>query len=291
MFKLQSCQALKHRRKSVVLVSMALFSVVVPKISCAYHLPRWEFGLGAGVLNAPHYRGSKTVEPIYLPVPYITYRGDILKVDREGIRSELFQSDRIRLDISLAGNIPVPESDDSARAGMPRLDPLGEIGPELEFNLWNTRNHDKSLWFKLPFRVVFSVGNPILAYQGWSLSPYINFRLNVRKSNAFTKFEASVGPLFANHKYHNYFYQVESKYITPDRPEYSTSTGYSGSRITFTVSRNTRRFFLGAFARYDNLSGAIFEDSPLVETNDYFIYGVAFAWKFSASSTKVPHQD
>ena len=255
----------------------------------AYHLPLWEFGLGAGVLNAPHYRGSKTVEPIYLPVPYIIYRGDFLKVDREGIRGELFESDRLRLDISLAGNIPVPKSSDSARAGMPGLDPLGEIGPELEINLWKTPNEEKSIWFKIPFRLVFSVGDPLIAYQGWSFSPYINFGLNMRQSSTLVRYNLSLGPIFADSRYHNYFYEVDSKYATPEREQYTADAGYSGSRITLTTSVNTSKYFIGAFARYDNLSNATFEDSPLVETNDYFIFGVAFAWIFSASSIGAPH--
>lgn len=256
----------------------------------SYHLPLWEFGFGAGALNAPHYRGSKTVETIYLPVPYIIYRGDFLKIDRDGIRSELFQSERIRLDISLAGNIPVPKTDKSARAGMPSLDPLGEIGPELEFNLWQTDNSEKSLWFKIPYRLVFSVGNPLMKYQGWSLSPYINFEINMRKSSALSRFNISAGPIFANTTYHNYFYEVEPRYVTPDREEYHADSGYSGSRITVTLSRNTKEYFIGAFARYDNLKNATFEDSPLVETHDYFIYGIAFAWIFTSSSTTVPHE-
>ena len=166
MFKFPSSHLINIRNKLLALILLLIGNCFLTGTAYAFHLPLWEFGLGAGVLNAPHYRGSKTVEPIYLPVPYITYRGDFLKVDREGIRSELFKSDRIRLDISLAGNIPVPETDDSARAGMPSLDPLGEIGPELEFNLWKNQTADSSFWFKIPFRVVFSVGNPIIEHHG-----------------------------------------------------------------------------------------------------------------------------
>jgi outer membrane scaffolding protein for murein synthesis (MipA/OmpV family) len=257
--------------------------------SYAFHLPLWQFGLGAGVINAPHYRGSKTVEPIYLPIPYIIYRGDFLKVDREGIRSELFDSDRLRLDISLAGNIPVPKSDDSARANMPSLDPLVEIGPELEIKLWETSKRDKSLWFKLPYRLVFSIGDPMMDYQGWSFSPYLNYRIDKRETRALTRFNVSIGPLYADQKYHDYFYKVEPQYVTPQRQEYDADGGYSGNRITVTLSKNTDQFFIGVFARYDDLNGATFEDSPLVETNHYFIYGIAFAWIFSASEETIPH--
>jgi outer membrane scaffolding protein for murein synthesis (MipA/OmpV family) len=283
--------AIKTKRSPFYMLALATILFPYSNNTNAFHLPLWEFGLGAGALNAPHYRGSKTVENIYLPVPYIIYRGDFLKVDRDGIRSELFDTDRMRLDISLAGNIPVPETNKSARAGMPGLDPLIELGPEIEFKLWQTANDKQNIWFKFPYRLVFSVGNPIMEYQGWSLSPYINYRVNWRESRSLTRFNISVGPLYASNKYHDYFYTVEPKYVTPERPEYNADTGYSGSRVTVTLSRNTDKYFIGTFARYDDLQNASFEDSPLVETHSYFIFGIVFAWIFSSSGDTVPHQE
>ncbi len=279
----------KRRLFYVPLFAAILFSY--SNNTNAFHLPLWQFGLGAGVLNAPHYRGSKTVETIYLPVPYIIYRGDFLKVDREGIRSEIFDSDKLRLDISLAGNIPVPKSNDSARANMPSLDPLVEIGPELEIKFWQTTDNDQNIWFKLPYRLVFSVGDPIMEYQGWSISPYVNYRVNWRESSSLTRLNVSVGPIYAGNKYHDYFYTVLPEFVTPQRTEYNADSGYSGSRVTVTLSKNTDRYFIGAFARYDDLQGATFDDSPLVETSSYFIVGVAFAWIFSSSDETVTHQE
>jgi len=279
-----------NTRHSALLVLTAIL-FAFPQISSAFHLPLWEFGLGAGALNAPHYRGSKTREDIFLPVPYIIYRGDFLKIDREGIRSELMKNDRLRLDISLAGNIPVPKSSDSARVNMPGLDPLGEIGPELEIKFWETEANENNLSLKLPYRLVFSVGDPIIEYQGWSFSPYLNYQINWRRTTSLHRVNISIGPIYASNRYHDYFYSVAPKYVTPDRSEYDAESGYSGSRITVTFSRNTRKYFFGAFARYDDLDGAVFEDSPLVETNSYFIFGVAFAWVISSSSETVPHQD
>ena len=41
--------------------------------AAAYHLPRWEFGLGAGALNLPAYRGAEGRKTVWLPVPYLAY--------------------------------------------------------------------------------------------------------------------------------------------------------------------------------------------------------------------------
>ena len=52
-----------------------------------------------------------------------------------------------------------------------------------------------------------------------------------------------------------------------------------------------RVFWVGTFLRYDNLSGATFEDSPLVKQKDYFAGGVAITWVLGESSTRVQVND
>ncbi len=148
--------------------------ICLPQISHAFHLPLWELGAGLGVLTAPHYRGSKKEVDIMLPFPYAIYRGDVLRIDQdEGVRGKLFERENINLDLSLAGSIPVPDTDDGARTGMDSLDPLVEAGAQLKIGLWNSkaRGIDKKIEFAIPYRAVFSVGYPILEFQGWTLSP------------------------------------------------------------------------------------------------------------------------
>ena len=59
--------------------------------------------------------------------------------------------------------------------------------------------------------------------------------------------------------------------------------------VTLSLTRHSKGFLIGAFARYDNLEHAVFEDSPLVETRDYFILGVVFGWVPGASDETVAH--
>lgn len=259
--------------------------------SFAFHLPLWEAGAGLGVLNVPHYRGSETNVDVSIPFPYIIYRGDVLRVDQEdGIRGKMFQSDNVKVDLSLAGSIPVPDTDDGARSGMPGLDPLVEAGAEITFGLWQSASGIQSFQFVVPYRFVYSVGDPILEYQGWTLSPYINYRIRRLGENALTRYNISFGPIYADGRYHEYFYEVQPEYVTPQREAYEAERGYSGSRITLSFSRNTGKFLLGAFARYDNLDDAVFEDSPLVETREYFAVGFALSWIFGKSETSVSHE-
>jgi outer membrane protein len=258
----------------------------------AYHLPKWEWGLGVGVLNIPAYRGAKGHKNYFLPVPFIAYRGEAIRMDEEGMRGRLFESERVHLDLSIAGNLPVAEDDDSARAGMPNLDPVGEFGPTLDISL--TRNGDRhtgeaSVWLRLPVRAVLSVGDPLIAQQGWVFSPYVDLSYRKGMSRSHWRVSLALGPLYATRKYHEYFYKVPAEFVTAQRPEYQPDGGYSGSRATLTLVMNSRYWFVGAFARYDNLNGAVFENSPLVEIDHYFAVGFAVTRIFGSSSEKAPH--
>ena len=91
--------------------------------------PKWELGAGATVLRLPDYRGSDESRGYVYPLPYFVYRGEFLRLDREGLRGVLIESDRVEFDLSLFGSLPVDSSKNLARAGMPDLDPVLEIGP------------------------------------------------------------------------------------------------------------------------------------------------------------------
>ncbi len=276
-----------------------LFSVLVwtmyllfPAPVAAYHLPKWELGLGAGMLNVPAYRGAKGHKNYLLPVPFLAYRGESVRMDEEGMRGRLFESERIHLDLSIAGNLPVPKDGDSARAGMPNLDPVGEFGPTLDISLArNGKRHtgESSVWLRLPVRAALSVGDPLIAQQGWVFSPYVDLSYRKGASRSHWKVSLALGPLYATQRYHEYFYKVPAEFVTAQRPQYQPDGGYSGSRATLTLVMNSRYWFIGAFARYDKLNGAVFENSPLVEINHYFAAGVAISRIFGSSSEKAPH--
>lgn len=276
--------------KSAFLVLALL--VLLPSQALAYHLPIWELGVGLAGLNLPAYRGAKGRVIYLVPYPHIIYRGEAVRMDEDGMRGRLFESDRLNLDLSLSGNIPVPEDDGGAREGMPDLDPVGEFGPTLDVAfLRHGKRHEgeTSIWLRMPMRAAMSVGDPLIEGQGWFFSPYLDFSYRKGASRSFWKASLALGPLYGSRRYHEYFYKVPEKYETVDRQAYQPDGGYSGSRVTFTVVINSRKWFFGAFARYDWLNGAVFEDSPLVETKNYFALGFAISRIISTSSERAPH--
>lgn len=265
-----------------------LFSVP----AAAYHLPKWELGLGAGVLRMPAYRGAAGRENTWLPVPYVAYRGGRFKVDEEGVRGTLLQRERFHLDFSVAGNLPV-SGNKGAREGMSNLDPIGEVGPSLEVMLGQLgdRHHEweQQWWLYLPLRAALSAGDPLIGYRGLVFSPNVNWVWLKGAARSRWRWNLSAGPIYASRTYHDYFYTVGADDVTTVRPAYDAEAGFSGKRVSLTLSINSRKWFVGGFVRYDDLHGAVFEDSPLVETRGYLAVGVAFSRIFLQSSENAPH--
>jgi outer membrane scaffolding protein for murein synthesis (MipA/OmpV family) len=271
---------------------LLVFGVLLSAPAAAYHLPKWELGLGVVALHMPAYRGASGKNTTWLPIPYAAYRSERIKMDEEGIRGKLLQKNRVRLDFSVAGSLPV-SGGDGRRRGMPGLDPIGEIGPSLEFVLaQNGHRHngwEQQWWLRLPLRAAMSVGDPLIAHQGWVFSPFLNWVLVRDVERTRWRWNLAVGPIYASRDYHDYFYMVDERFQTPTRSTYDASAGYSGSRVTLGLSVNSRHWFVGAFARYDDLHGAVFEDSPVVETGQFFAVGIAVSRIFMRSSERAPH--
>lgn len=110
-------------------VAHAGAALLLCALAHAEPLPLWEVGAGVAPLCLPDYRGSDQSRNYLLPFPWLVYRGDMLKADREGIRARLFGAERVELDVSLSGSVPVNSERNRARAGMPDLHPTAEVGP------------------------------------------------------------------------------------------------------------------------------------------------------------------
>jgi outer membrane scaffolding protein for murein synthesis (MipA/OmpV family) len=225
-----------------------------------------------------------------MPVPHFTYHGDFLKADRQGIRGSFFDSDRVDLTVSLALSPPVSSDDITARAGMPDLEGTFEIGPQMDVTFWRSENRARFVKLLLPLRAAITVqGSP--KDIGWVFHPKLNMDVTDIPGMAGWNLGMLAGPLFGDKRQHAYYYSVAPQYATADRPAYEAKAGYAGMQYLVALSKRFPKYWVGGFVRYDNLSGATFEDSPLVRQKDYFAAGVAFTWVFGESSTRVKVDD
>jgi len=102
-------------RRCISTFVLLLLIFLLPESSVSAEKPLWEVGIGAAFLHMPDYRGSDEYKFYVLPYPYIIYRGDILRVDERRISGRVFKTDRVLLDFSIFGSVPVDSSDNSAR--------------------------------------------------------------------------------------------------------------------------------------------------------------------------------
>jgi outer membrane protein len=243
--------------------------------------PLWELGAGAGVLALPHYRGADQSHVWVLPVPYVVYRGDLFKADRSGARATLFDGERSELSLSLAASAPTRSDDNRARSGMDDLRPTVELGPVWNYTLM--RSDSNRVDVRLPLRAAFTVQSSP-RHIGWVSNPHINLDHRWADWNIGLQ----TGPLFADRRFHSYYYDVTGDDVTLDRPAYRSRGGYAGWQATAALSRNFGNYWLGAYLKADQIAGSAMSDSPLVRDRQGLSAGVAFAWVFARSSTKVP---
>jgi outer membrane scaffolding protein for murein synthesis (MipA/OmpV family) len=249
--------------------------------------PLWELGIGAGILYMPDYRGSDEGRLYVLPYPYVVYRGGILKIDEQRISGQIFKTDRVLLNFSGFGAVPVKSSNNSARAGMPDLDPTFELGPALRINIMESKADSYKLSLSVPVRAFFSTDFSSVRREGWVFSPRVNFEKNDVIPETGLNVGISAGPMFSDSSYNAYFYTVEPAYATATRREYSAGGGYGGSTITVGLSKSYKQFIFNAFVSADFLHGAVFEDSPLVKTKVSVMSGFNVSWIFLKSAKTV----
>jgi MipA family protein len=248
--------------------------------------PLWEAGLGVAALTFPAYRGSDQSSSFWLPAPYFTYRGKFLRADRNGVRGQLFESDRIDITISAALSPPAASEDIRARAGMPDLDTNFEVGPQVDLTLWRSETHAHQLKLLVPLRAAFTLeSNP--KSLGWVFHPKLNLDLTHLPHLPGWNLGIQVGPLFGDRRQHSYFYGVDATYATATRPSYEARGGFAGLQYLVGISKRYSRHWVGAFVRYDNLNNARFADSPLVLRRNYIAAGLAVSWILGESATRV----
>ena len=269
-----------------LVAALAGSAAVCAEEKAGTEVPLWEVGFGAGVLAFPDYRGSDEMQVFPAPLPYVIYRGKFLKSDRDGVRGELFDRKYAELSLSANGSIPVDSDDNDARSGMPDLKPTLELGPSLDLHVWRSADANIAVDVILPLRLPVTIASSPEAI-GWIFAPRVN--VDVQNVAGFIGWNLGVGagPLFADRRYHDYYYSVAPRFATADRPEYAASGGYSGSHLLVSLSKRFPSYWVGAYVRADSVHHSQFERSPLVERSFAFTGGIGIAWLIAESERMV----
>lgn len=229
--------------------------------------PEIEVGVGLVTQTSADYRGATSYKTQGLPLPYLLYRGKFLKADRDGVRGDLVVQPWYELSMSVGAALSGGADHSAIREGMPALDSSVEFGPSLNFNL-SGPHMDEGWILRIPARAGLTFSSRGLGFIGYVFDPNVAWR----QPDLVAGWEGTItfGAMWADRKNHQYYYSVAPEHATEMRPAYTADAGYSGAYTRLSMYREIDAWRFGFSLRYDNLSGADFRDSPLVETNHYF---------------------
>ena len=278
-------------KKSLLFSAIAVVvSFLLPGTEiAAEELPLFEMGMGLGGIHQPYYTGSKQNRDYVFPVPLPVYRGKFVKSDSRGVRAEVVDEERVKLDISVDFNLAFDSDDVDLREGMDDIDNMLQVGPSLQFLLMRGENNKIKL--HLPVRLNLGVSLNDISDDGITFSPGLSYHHRFQFMDTPWTANLAVIPQFGTDQYHDVYYGVAQRFATETRAQYETESGYSGYRLTFSLRSRDRNRLLVWFMRYDNIDGAVFEDSPMVETNHGVSFGFIYSRFFYRSKTMVSVSD
>jgi outer membrane scaffolding protein for murein synthesis (MipA/OmpV family) len=246
-------------------------------------LPLWEAGLAGGVFSIPHYVGSDQRYTLPLAVPYIVYRGEVIRADSDGLRGRLFDENGISLDLDFSFGLPV-RSSNRARQGMPDLKLTGQLGPQL--NMIIEENEKDTLSLHLPWRVALDTTG---SYVGWVSEPSLRYkRYDLLPELHKMTLRIEAGFLYASQRYNKTYYGVDPIYATASRPVYQARQGmhsyFLDTSLRYNIDDNVS---IAAVVRMRTLTGSVNRNSPLVRQNYYLSAGIGMVWSFMFSDEMV----
>lgn len=245
--------------------------------------PLWELGVAAAGISQQAYPGSDQQARRALALPYLIYRGKVLRADRDGAGLRAVRTERFELDVSFAGSLSSGSESLRAREGMARLGTLVEAGPVARWFL-NGRGASDRLTFELPLRGVFEARDPS-RHRGFSFEPELS--LQHRPKTGGWGYGLRAGALFGDRRLGSTFYGVTAAEARPDRPAYDARAGLISLRLSGSLSKSlTPDLRVYAFSRVDSLAGAANRNSGLVREKTGVSYGIGLAYTLKRSAAR-----
>ena len=240
----------------------------------------WEVGGAAFGLTQQAWPGASEDVRRAIALPYVLYRGPLLRIDRGAFGLRAVKRPDFELDIGFSGSLGSSAQDTVARQGMPELGTLVEFGPRGRWNLGSAPGGGQ--WrLELPLRGVFDV-NDRFASRGFALEPEIQWN-----SPGLAGWRLTVGAsaLLGDRQLAGTFYDVAPSYATARRPAYEAKAGLIAWRLGLSGSyRLTPDWRIFGFGRLDSVAGGANAGSPLVSRTTGYSVGVGLQWTWMRSS-------
>lgn len=282
----------RHTRPGTLAILAAVAVGVAPSAraqSGGEAEPLWEFRFAAFGRYAPAYPGASKQNLTLLPLPYPVYRGARLRFGEDFDRfaeGRVVRRPRVRLNINFNVNFAEESEDLAVRSGMPDLDLMLELGPELEINLNDRDPSEGALFLALQVRAGISFDGADSSGRGYVFSPQLEFQLD-RAFGSRNDLLFRWTPTWGTEDYADYYYEVPAAFETPARPAFDAASGYIGSELRVGLERqlNERLRFESSIRLWIN-NTADNRASPLFEDDHGLGVQAAFIWTLGASERR-----
>jgi MipA family protein len=241
--------------------------------------PLWEVGGVAFGLSQQAWPGASEEVRRAIALPYVLYRGPLLRIDRGAFGLRAVKTSNFELDVGFSGSLGTQADDTVARRGMAKLGTLVEFGPRGRWNLGSASGGGQ--WrLELPLRGVFDLSDRF-THRGLALEPEIQWS---HPGVAGWRLGVSAGALLGDRRLTGTFYDVAPSEATGLRPAYEAKAGLIAWRLGLSAShRLSRDWRVFGFGRLDSVTGAANADSPLVSRTTGYSAGVGLQWTWMRS--------
>jgi hypothetical protein len=159
----------------------------------------------------------------------------------------------------------------AVRHGMPDLDFMLELGPELEIKLNDRAPEQGQFFIALQLRAAISLDGLDPSSRGYLLNPEFEYRRD-QVFGGDNLLSLRWKPTWASEGYMDFYYEVDPAFATATRPVYDASSGYLGSKFTAALTRQVNdRTTIGLSASLFLYRGAENRASPLFRSNTGFV--------------------
>lgn len=252
--------------------------------------PRWEVGLGGGYVDDFDYPASSDPNRAGLLLPFVIYRGSNMRFSGRNVTAVAFEDPRFRVDISFGAALSANSDGDGVRAGMPDLDFLVELGPQLIMRLadFNSQYGRTLMNWRNRLRAVFSTDFKSLDSRGWLFQTQLQATQRRVWGNPKVDAVATFNLTWATEKLHDYFYEVDPEFATANRTQFNADGGFLGANLFAGMAWRPRpqlRVFGGLRQGY--FGGSANEESPLFETTASTGFAVGLVWTILQSKDSI----
>ena len=245
--------------------------------------PLWEIGAFGGATSTPAYPGAADRTSRAVVLPYLIYRGDVIRAERGSLGARMVRTDNFEFDLGFAASLPANTQDTAARQDMPDLGTLIEFGPRLKMTLARPAPGSQ-VRLEVPVRAVLEFNSGVHA-QGVAFEPELVFE--TRDIGAGWGLSASGSLVFGDRKLNNFFYGVMPAFATITRPAFDAQAGLIATRLALSTSKEiTPDVRLFGFVRYESYSGAANLNSPLHQSSNGTSIGIGLAWTLGRSEER-----